>query len=87
MARTIGFVIVLFVVVYLFALIILLVGTFGWFGAERDPLSGVFLIPIGLPWNRLVDLFPTVLWPWLVAASPLLNLLILYFIYRFVRNS
>lgn len=34
------------------ALFLWAVGTFGWFGQEPDPLSAVFLIPIGLPWNR-----------------------------------
>lgn len=24
------------------------------FGAEKDPLSGVFLIPLGLPWNVML---------------------------------
>lgn len=33
------------------ALLLLAIGTFGWFGQERDPLAGVFLIPLGLPWN------------------------------------
>ncbi|SIS87261.1 hypothetical protein SAMN05421759_1053 [Roseivivax lentus] len=32
---------------------LLLVGTFGLFGQERDPLAGVFLMPLGLPWTVL----------------------------------
>ena len=38
-----------FVILYVGALFIFLVGTFGWLGQERDPLSGVFLLPLGLP--------------------------------------
>jgi hypothetical protein len=26
--------------------------------SEADPISGVFLIPLGLPWNRMSDVFP-----------------------------
>jgi len=71
---------------YLIALGILLIGTFGLFGQERDPLSGVFLVPLGLPWNQLVDLFPEKVWPWLAAASPALNLFMLAVLCRRARR-
>ncbi len=58
---------------YVLALLVWLAGTFGLFGAERDPLSAVFLMPLGLPWNLLVDRLPEPLWPWLAAAAPLVN--------------
>lgn len=74
-----------FVALYLLALIIALPGTFGLFGIETDPLAGVFLIPLGLPWNLLIDAFPAPLWPWLAAAAPLLNLLGLWTVCRAVR--
>ncbi|MDG5749086.1 hypothetical protein P8Q88_12955 [Qipengyuania sp. XHP0207] len=45
----------LFLLLYAVALFLLAVGTFGWFGQVRDPLSGVFLIPLGLPWIWLGD--------------------------------
>jgi hypothetical protein len=45
----------IFAGLYAFALLIFLIGTFGWFGQETDPLSGVFLLPLGLPWNLLAD--------------------------------
>jgi len=38
----------------------------------------VFLLPLGLPWNRLIDGAPDVLRPWLAAAAPLLNLLMIW---------
>ena len=44
-----------FCLLYLLALMLFLVGTFGWFGQERDPLSGIFLLPLGLPWNIVGD--------------------------------
>lgn len=58
-------------VLYLTALFLWAIGTFGWFGQEKDPLSGVFLIPLGLPWNRLGVGTAFVL------IAPLLNIAIL----------
>lgn len=45
----------IFVALYCLALLLLLIGLFGWFGQEEDPLSAVFLLPLGLPWNWLAD--------------------------------
>ncbi|MGP1352259.1 MAG: hypothetical protein ACTS1Z_02960 [Parasphingopyxis sp.] len=45
----------IFLALYAGAVLLYLVGTFGWFGQDRDPLSGVFLMPLGLPWNLLAD--------------------------------
>ncbi len=53
MARVLHWAAVVIAVLYLLALLMWAVGTFGWFGQEPDPLSAVFLIPLGLPWNRL----------------------------------
>ena len=69
-------------VLYLVALALLLIGTFGLFGQEQDPLSEVFLIPLGLPWVFWVEVFPELLRPWLAALSAMLNLAILTFICR-----
>ena len=44
-----------FVGLYALALLLLAIGTFGWFGQEKDPLSGVFLLPLGLPWNVIAN--------------------------------
>ena len=65
---------IVLVLVYVAALGLWLVGTFGLFGQERDPLAGVFLVPLGWPWNRAVDMAPEPLWPWLAAAAPLVNI-------------
>jgi hypothetical protein len=59
---------------YLGALALLLIGTVGLFGQERDPLAGVFLMPLGLPWALRLDGFPDVTRPWLAGMAPLLNL-------------
>jgi hypothetical protein len=66
-----------FAVAYVAALAIHLVGDFGLFAQPRDPLAGAFLIPLGLPWNLAVDRAPEPLWPWLAAAAPALDLLLL----------
>ena len=70
-----------FVVLYIAALLLFLIGTFGWFGQETDPLSGVFLIPLGLPWNLLAD--------WLGlrgvlvgVLTPLINGVILFWLWK-----
>ncbi len=76
----------IFVVLYALALALLLVGTFGLFGQDRDPLAAVFLIPLGLPWVYMVDLFPEALRPWAAALSPLLNIAIIAFLCRIVRQ-
>lgn len=75
-----------FLVVYVLALAVFATGTFGLFGTEPDPLSGVYLIPLGLPWNRFVDQAPEALWPWLTAAAPAVNLAVIALGCRFVRK-
>ena len=77
----------LFGALYLLALAVLVIGTFGFFGQSRDPLSGVFLMPLGLPWNQLIDGFPEPLWPWLAASAPLLNLGLIWVICRAIRRA
>ena len=69
-------------VLYLVALALLLIGTFGLFGQERDPLSGVFLVPLGLPWNLMLDALPEALLPWLAVLAPLLNIAIITWLCR-----
>jgi hypothetical protein len=66
-----------FGVLYLLALGLLAVGTFGLFGQAPDPLAGVFVVPLGLPWNRLAMGAPEALLPWIGVIAPLVNLGIL----------
>jgi len=72
----------IFIAVYVVALALLVIGTFGLFGSEPDPLAGVFLVPLGLPWNRLLDGVPDSARPWLAAAAPGVNVLCLWLIFR-----
>jgi hypothetical protein len=72
----------IFIAAYLVALALLVIGTFGLFGSERDPLAGVFLAPLGLPWNRLLDGVSDTARPWLAAATPALNVLCLWLMCR-----
>ena len=61
----------------LVALALLAIGLFGLFGQERDPLAGVFLMPLGLPWVLWLDGVGAALTPWLAALAPALNLALL----------
>lgn len=69
-------------VLYLVALVLLLIGTFGLFGQERDPLAGVFLVPLGLPWVVWMDGLPDALLPWVGIFAPLINLAVLALLCR-----
>ena len=71
----------IFVGLYLVALLLLAVGTFGWFGQEQDPLSAVFLVPLGLPWNVLADR-AGLNGPLVAILAPLLNAGILYWLWK-----
>lgn len=77
LSKTCRILVAAFAVVYVGALALLLIGTFGLFGQERDPLSGVFLLPLGLPWNMFLDGLPEDTLPWAAAGAPLVNLLVL----------
>lgn len=64
-------------VLYVAALVLFAIGTFGLFGQEQDPLAGVFLVPLGLPWNLWLDGVPDAIRPGLIIFAPALNLLLL----------
>lgn len=67
------------------ALALLAIGTFGWFGQERDPLSGIFLVPLGMPWNLLFEVpeGPKLLWG---VLAPGVNLSILLLLCRLLSR-
>lgn len=77
----------IFLLAYVLALALMLIGTLGLFGQEQDPLSAAFLIPLGLPWNLWLDGLPEAWLPWLTAAAPALNALILWVICRMMRSA
>ena len=72
---------IVFVVLYGIALLLMVIGTFGWFGQEKDPLSGVFLLPLGLPWNILADRIGLGV-PILAILAPAINAAILYWFWK-----
>ncbi len=65
-----------FALLYLAALGLWVIGTFGLFGSPKGPLAGVFLVPLGLPWNLMLDRFSDGVRLWLAILSPLLDLVI-----------
>ena len=74
------------VVIWLFglawavSLVLLAVGTFGLFGQEKDPLSGIFLLPLGLPWTLITGELSDRLLPFAAILAPGVNLAILIFL-------
>jgi hypothetical protein len=77
MAVVCSWVVKVFILAYVVALVLFLVGIFGWFGSPKGPLVGVFLVPLGLPWNQLLGSAPDTFRPWLAVATPLANIAIL----------
>ena len=81
-----------FSAVYAVALFLLAVDTWGWLGAERDPLSELFLIPLGMPWTLFIGsvgkfdpiggVSPAVL----AMLAPAINLAILFSICTTLRR-
>ncbi|MFM7674226.1 MAG: hypothetical protein ACKO5F_01270 [Synechococcus sp.] len=78
MPRNCSLLTLLFAVLYAAALVLFLAGTWGWFGSHRGPLAGVFLLPLGLPWNQFLDPLPAELRLAAAIAAPALNLLLLW---------
>jgi len=75
------------VVAYLFALAVFAAGTFGWLGADRDPLSGVYLIVLGMPWAFLFDgVVGEAALPMVAVLAPLINLAILWGLCRWLAR-
>ena len=75
------------IALYAAALFVWAVGSFGWFGEERDPLSAVFLVPLGLPWTLFASGAPEATLPWIGGLAPLVNIAILRWLARILGNS
>lgn len=75
----------IYVLLYLAALALLIIGTFGLFGQEQDPLAGVFLLPLGLPWNLLLDRIGLA-GPLPMVLAPLLNIAIVWGLWRWAKG-
>lgn len=74
-----------FALLWIAALVLLAIGTFGWFGQERDPLAGVFLMPLGLPWNMIVPVPKNAAALWAI-VTPGINLFFLFILCRLFRS-
>ena len=86
-ARVCRFLIVVYLLCYLAALAMAIIGTRGLFGVERDGLSAVYLLFFGMPWTLALpalplDSIPEVLGQILMAALPLINIFWLRWICR-----
>lgn len=66
-----------FAVLYLLALALWAIGTFGLFGQEADPLSAVFLVLLGWPWTLVLEQVLGVAGVWTAVVAPLFNLLLI----------
>lgn len=77
----------IFIGLYVVAILLWLAGTYGWAGTEKDPLSGVFLVILGQPWTRWVDILPEKLWPLGGALMPAINAAIIWLICRVLSRS
>ncbi len=71
---------VVFALFWAIAFFLLLVGTFGWFGQPLDPLSGVFLVFLGVPWSLAPISYGAVIG----ALLPGLNLVLLFLLCRWL---
>ena len=80
-SRALVWVFRIFLLLYAAAFFLFLVGTYGWFGQETGPLAGVFLVPLGLPWNIIGDKLGL---PGMIAGllAPAINALILLWLSR-----
>lgn len=83
--RSCRIVTILLALLYVAALFLFFTGLFGWFGQEPTPLAGIFLAPLGLPWNHWLDGIPEPLRPWAAGLTPLLNIAILAGLCRWLR--
>ena len=77
----------IFLVLYIIAFMLWLMGTYGWFGTAKDPLSGVFLVILGQPWTRWVNLLPAAWWPVAAALMPGINAAIIYLVCRLLNRG
>ena len=75
-----------FALLYAIALGLWAIGNWGLFGSERGPLAGVFLVPLGWPWNRLLDSAGDSWRLMLGILSPAVNLLLLLVLCRWRRE-
>jgi hypothetical protein len=67
----------LFIIAYLTAMLLFFADMQGWFGSGTGPLARLFMTNLGFPWNRMFTDAPTQMLPWLVAGAPIINIVLL----------
>ena len=77
MARICRWVLLGYLVLWAVATALFIIGTFGLLGQEQDPLSGVFLLPLGAPWVFWTGELPDAFRPFAAVVAPLVNIAIL----------
>jgi hypothetical protein len=86
MARIAVFAAFAFALLYLAAIALFIIGNYGLFGQPRDPLSAVFLMPLGLPWTLLADVVQPLPGRIVALFAPLVNLAILVALALLMRS-
>lgn len=71
------------IALYTLALLVLAVGLLG---AEKEPLSAVYVVILGLPWTRAIEGVPGWALPWLTTLAPLLNIALLGWLRRVAKH-
>ena len=85
MARAFFWLFCIYLAAYGPALVILMIGVYGLFGQQPDPISGLGVVMLGWPWTRFVDALPEAAWPFATALAPALNAGILFTLWRLTR--
>ena len=83
--------IIVYILLYLIALAVAIVGTRGLFGVQPDGLMAVYLLFLGMPWTLVLPVLPLGSMPELlgqliVAGLPILNLICLVWFCRRKRK-
>ncbi|MGX1096920.1 hypothetical protein [Amorphus sp. MBR-141] len=78
--------VVFLAVLYGLALALLAVGLFGLFGNPPDPLAGIYVILLGVPWSLLLDDVPDAWAPWAAGLAPLVNIALVAALCRLARR-
>lgn len=67
----------LFIIAYITAIVLFFADIQGWFGDSTGPLARLFMARLGFPWNRMLDGAPAELTPWVAMGAPIVNILLL----------
>ncbi|MCF6272193.1 MAG: hypothetical protein L3J37_03240 [Rhodobacteraceae bacterium] len=74
-------------ILYVAALGIWIISEYGLFGQDSTAFSGIFLVFFGMPWSMMSNIGPESIWPYLTALTPLINILLLVGICKWIRKK